>query len=183
MGVIKIPYVYRYINLKKMETVYVGKVTRYKDVGYNPLRQRHNQHKGDDWYKDIGEENLLLQYIELPSHADADILETWLINYYPKGQLANKAKTNWGASFLPLENNVFGKWKNFAREWWENDKDIAREVNRIVESFVIQGDELTGDIESGLKCLCDGIRQLKKEYEKAKKFDDHNAQEPFIRKE
>ena len=36
-----------------------------------------------------------MQFVELDSHTDADILETWLINFYDTGQLINISKTGW----------------------------------------------------------------------------------------
>ena len=68
------PYIYRYIDIDKEEVIYVGKVTRYKDVGYDPLKNRHEQHCREDWYKNDSD-HIVMQYIELDSHVDADIIE------------------------------------------------------------------------------------------------------------
>ena len=48
-------YVYRYINLEAKEVVYIGKVTKDHDVGFDPLLNRHRQHRGEKWYKEIGD--------------------------------------------------------------------------------------------------------------------------------
>ena len=108
------PYVYRYIDVTKQEVCYVGKVTHCKDVGYDPLTRRHEQHKREEWYKAIGDQNILFQFIETESHTDADILETWLINYYcGSGQLVNKGKIEWGKSNIDLNPYISGKWVTY----------------------------------------------------------------------
>ena len=108
------PYVYRYIDMTKQEVCYVGKVTHYKDIGYDPLARRHEQHKREEWYKKIGDRNILFQFIETDSHTDADILETWLINYYcGSGHLINKGKMEWGKSNIDLLPYISGKWVTY----------------------------------------------------------------------
>ena len=103
-------YVYRYIDMNKRECVYVGKVMGDADIFFDPLERRHKQHSYDAWYKEIGGENLLLQFIHVPTHADADILETYFISQYEDtGQLKNKAKVGWGKSGVVLTNTL--KWE------------------------------------------------------------------------
>lgn len=92
-------YVYRYIDIQKKECIYVGIVKKSKDGAYDPLIQRHNQHKYNDaWYKEHGGiGNVAMQFIETESIGDADILETVYINFYSQtGQLYNKDKADGG---------------------------------------------------------------------------------------
>ena len=107
-------FVYRYIDLEAQEVVYIGKVAGEKDVYIDPLKRRHEQHTREKWYQE-NSDNLVMQFIEVKSHADADILETWLISKYGTGQLLNKAKTGWGESALDLSPMLYGRWKTYQR--------------------------------------------------------------------
>lgn len=126
-------YVYRYINMNNHKCVYIGKVMGDTDIFSDPLKRRHEQHKRDDWYKEIGDENILLQYMYVPTHADADILETYFISQYEDTkQLKNKAKVGWGKSCV-IKEKCF-KWNNYLpytnRETWI-EKEFASKA-RIV---------------------------------------------------
>lgn len=130
-------YVYRYIDMNKRECVYIGKVMGDADIYVNPLERRHEQHKRDDWYKEIGDENLLLQFTRVPTHADADILETYLISQYEDtGQLKNKAKVGWGKSCVV---STIIKWENYLPydqlDSWICDKlhSVARIISKSFE--------------------------------------------------
>ena len=63
-------FVYRYIDLNAQEVVYIGKVTKGGDLDQDPLLRRHQQHTREDWYKKNAD-NLVMQFIEVESHADA----------------------------------------------------------------------------------------------------------------
>ena len=147
------PYVYRYIDMTKQEVCYVGKVTRVKDVGYDPLRNRHEQHKRESWYREIGDSNICMQFIETKSHTDADIMETWLINFYCQtGQLVNKGKTEWGYSNIDLHGHIFGYWHTY--------DDYAEKTNKVIRT----GSAFTKCMEYGNTSLYD---RLYKEYSTA----------------
>lgn len=81
-------YVYRYKN-RAGEAVYIGKT---KD-----LVSRHYAHTRDPWFND----DLILEYIEGVTPADADILETYFIS---KDQPKNNKAKQWGGSCLVLSN-------------------------------------------------------------------------------
>lgn len=105
------PYVYRYIDIKQMEVVYIGKVSGFS---LDNLGSRHAAHQREQWYKDMGSANVLLQYIETESHADADILETYLISRYAHtGQLFNKAKADWGKSSINWFPGINAVWHDY----------------------------------------------------------------------
>ncbi len=179
------PYIYRYINLKDEETVYVGKVTTYYDQDatcpYDGLVKRHEQHQRETWYKDIGDENLLLQYIQLSSHTDADIYETWLIQYYDTGQLFNKAKKGWGSSEIDFSPAIFGKWRNFRKNNYKNAEEIQKAVHEMVDTFMRYTSYLELDIELNLKLLCDQIRKMKSDKDKCDRITRLEAQGDFKR--
>lgn len=131
------PYVYRYIDMNKHECVYVGKVKGDPDVYVDPLARRHDQHKREDWYLEIGDENLLMQYIRVPTHADADILETYFISAYEgTGQLKNKAKTGWGKATVSVWKPDIA-WNNYLtrdreQKTWLEDRFLA--IARAIKS-------------------------------------------------
>lgn len=131
------PYVYRYIDMNTHECVYVGKVKSDADIGLDPLARRHDQHKREDWYKEIGDENLLMQYIHVPTHADADILETFFISAYEgTGQLKNKAKTGWGRATVSVWKPTI-EWSNYLtrpylQETWLEDRFLS--IARVIKT-------------------------------------------------
>jgi predicted acetyltransferase len=112
------------------ECVYVGKVKTDGDIGLDPLARRHDQHRREGWYIEIGDENLLLQYIHVPTHADADILETYFISIYEgTGQLRNKAKTGWGKATVSVWKPTIA-WNNYLtrphlQETWLEDRFLS----------------------------------------------------------
>lgn len=112
------PYVYRYIDMVKKATIYVGKVS------IETILNRHRQHMYDSWYN---ADTTVLQYVECATHTDADMLETWLINYYGD-QLANKAKTGWGKSNIDLSKYVFGKWVTLPDDVYKLDCHNAQRI-------------------------------------------------------
>lgn len=175
-------YLYRYIDIDKEEVIYVGKVMGMKDVGFDPLTRRHEQHKRDDWYKTTGEHNIVMQYIEC-SASDADILETWLINFYaPTGQLYNKEKADWGESKIDLYPLIFGKWKNYkgALDIKENIKD---RLYGLVENLYRQTEGLAYHLEADLENFCESVKNISKEISKTNKFNRFNTNDEFKRSE
>lgn len=109
-------YVYRYVDAEKGECIYVGKVNGCKDFGCDPLSSRHGQHKRDDWYKKHGgSENVFMEYCELETAAEADMVETAMIAFYSEtGQLENKAKI-WGKqSILDISKLL---WIPYGSKW------------------------------------------------------------------
>lgn len=170
------PFVYRYINTRTMLCVYVGKVSTYTDwddltsvdpfVEFSSLSKRHNQHKREDWYKKIGDENLILQYIFLDNHTDADILETWLINYYPSGQLMNKAKCDWGKSKIYLNEVIKNRWSLYT------SKEIANAAR--TTSY----HELFEKIDS-LEVKIKSLKRLIPKYRNLEKFRKYGEQYNF----
>lgn len=109
-------FVYRY--LKKDRVVYVG-IT-------NNLRARRSQH-----FADIDKDrDLKLEFVAVPSRADADIMETYLISVWSPE--FNTAKTDWGKSELvgcdlsSLEWMPYGKYDLFRDHFFINGVDNAR---------------------------------------------------------
>lgn len=177
------PYVYRYIDLQKEEVVYIGKVTYDKnDQGTDGLVKRHYQHKTDDWYKEIGDENLLLQYIQFPSHTDADIMETYLINYYDTGQLRNKSKTGWGKPSYDLYTAAInGRWISFLGSDFSCKDEISKQVSFLVESLMKSTEGLYFNVESGLSELNRKVLEIRNDMLKARKLSCYSAQDDFRR--
>jgi hypothetical protein len=168
-------FIYRYIDVKKRETIYVGKVKGEKDVFNDPLRRRHEQHKKDAWYNP---NSVIMQYIECESHTDVDILETWLINYYDKtGQLVNKGKSGWGTSQMDLWPLVDGKWKLF-NDYLKVDEEARKELSRLLEKT----DGLRKNVIDSLKSFTDNIMELSKEMEATDSIDAVEMQSRFLRK-
>ena len=179
------PFIYRYIDLQKEEVVYVGKVTTYHDQDFmhphNGIDERHNQHKRDTWYMESdGDNNLLLQYIQLKTHTDADILETWLIQYYDTGQLFNKAKLGWGFPNIDLSSEVFGKWKDYKDELLYLDDMIRKKFDGLVNNY-IYGSDTAESFKVGLEQLECDINQLKMEKIKQERIQENRKQDDFKR--
>jgi len=113
-------YVYRYIDLRKKETIYIGYVQKcVSDIGVNEidkLIRRHKQHVNEDtWFNKKKKHDYLMQYIRFESSCDAKIMESWLINQYEDtGQLENVAETGCANSVLNLSNQFKDlKWSNY----------------------------------------------------------------------
>lgn len=175
-------YVYRYIDFSKKEVVYIGKVTKEPDLGYDPLRNRHRQHKGESWYKEIGDENLLLQYFEC-SHTDADILETWLINYYCEtGQLVNISKMNWGKSNMDLYPVFNGRWRNYGQNRGYNDNEIHRLLLPLVDSLVRWTEGLEVNLDNYLNEFCDNVKVIANDLKKTYELSRFEMQDDFKRR-
>ena len=177
------PFVYRYIDLDKEEVVYIGKVTKgdlFND--FIPLQNRHEQHKREEWYKNASD-SMVMQYIETETHADADILETWLISYYDTGQLVNKAKTGWGKPMFDLSSVVFGKWRTYGRGTLHEDDEAIKiageliaKVNRMTEGYFFH-------LDTAIAVLNDNIREIAKDKQKAYRLSRFDEQEDFKRHE
>lgn len=173
------PYIYRYIDLEKEEVVYIGKITKYKDIGYDPLRNRHEQHSREEWYKN--NDNLVMQYIELENQCDADVLETWLINFYDTGQLINKAKTGWGRSNIDMWPIVANKWRTFGKASDMREQEIREVISEFVYSLMRETEGCTVNIESGIHILCERIRYVHKKWVKAQRLTRFDEQQLFLR--
>lgn len=174
-------YVYRYINLEKKEVCYIGKVTKDRDIGYEPLFNRHRQHKTEEWYKEIGDKNLLLQYFEC-SHTDADILETWLINYYcPTGQLVNISKANWGKSEIDLYPVFGGKWRNYGQNREYNSNEVHRMLVPLVDNLMRRTEGLEVNLDSYLNDFCNNVIVIAEDLKKTYDLSRFEMQDDFLR--
>lgn len=173
------PYIYRYIDLEKEEVVYIGKVTKFNDVGYDPLRNRHEQHCREDWYKN--NDNLVMQFIELKNQCDADILETWLINFYDTGQLLNKAKCGWGRSNIDMWPIVSNQWRTYGKNTDMNNDEIQGIVYELVYALRRETEGYTVNIETGLQHLCDSVRKVHSKWKKAQRLSRFDEQQLFLR--
>lgn len=169
-------FVYRYIDLSANEVIYVGKVTKERDIGYDPLRRRHEQHMREEWYKKNAD-NIVMQFIEVDTHADADIIETWLISQYGTGQLVNISKTGWGESKIDLWPMLFGRWRTFQRGCVQGREalyDAAEMLYKTTEG-------LEFNVESSLGMFVNMIKDITNEKSKVEKLSRYNEQEMFKR--
>lgn len=91
------PYVYRYLYPEADVVFYVGK-TNAPDL--SGVFSRVAAHRNEQKFKDRLPESYRVEYIELPSAADADIMETALIALW--NPPLNESKTGWGATSLCL---------------------------------------------------------------------------------
>lgn len=171
------PYVYRYIDIKAEEVIYVGKVTGHKDMYNDPLLKRHEQHCREGWYRDRADD-IIMQYIETKSHVDADMLESWLISYYDTGQLINKAKTGWGKSDIDLSSLFFGHWITWNRGSNGTREAVFAEMERLLKKT----EGLTYNLSNYLEEFCDQMRQIQKEHFKANGWSRYDEQEDFKRR-
>ena len=176
------PYVYRYIDIQKEEVVYVGKVTKFPDrqACYDPLRNRHEQHCREDWYKE-NEDNLIMEFIEFDNPCDADILESWLINFYDTGQLVNKAKTGWGKSAIDLWPIVSGRWRIFGLNSGMRDEEIRSKANELVDTLKRYTEGYTVNVDSQLTYFCEQVKKIQREWKKAHRISRYDAQDLFLR--
>ena len=178
------PYIYRYIDLQKEEVCYVGKVTTYDDNRYETgLGKRHAQHKREEWYKKIGDENLLLQYIQLGNHTDADIFETWLIQYYDTGQLYNIAKTGWGKSSIDLYSCIFGRWRNFRENAFNNENEIYSQLLYVAEALWKNTEGLCLNVDYALESFCERVKEIQSDLQKAHRISRFDMQEDYKRED
>lgn len=185
------PYLYRYIDLKKEEVVYVGIVTTdERKFGYQAcstpsameyLERRNIQHRSDEWYQKIGEDNILLQYIFFESSIDARISELWLINFYDTGQLANKDGTKASNSELDLYSFIFGKWRNYGESSWNNEEKIRKMVINLVEALMRDTECLYVNIDSGIENMNRKIMDIRNDLVKAKRITRYEKQSDFKR--
>lgn len=103
-------YVYRYLLPKSETVVYVGKTNGDDSVA---LTARIRAHANEDGFKQHAPKTgYVVQYIDGLSAADADILETALINQGDKPPLLNRGKTNWGRSGLVRLDGL--EWKTWS---------------------------------------------------------------------
>lgn len=102
-------YVYRYMRPKSETVVYIGKTS---GDTIDSLVSRIRAHASEDSFKrEAPRTGFIIQYIEGLTAADADILETALINQCPYPPKLNKAKTSWGKSgFVDLSGL---EWKTY----------------------------------------------------------------------
>ena len=169
------PYVYRYIDLESEKVVYIGKVIGAKDVGYDPLRNRHEQHCREEWYKK-NEDNLIMQFIEVKTHTDADILETYLINFYDNGQLINKAKTGWGKCSIDLYTVIAGNWRTYGRGC-NQTSDAAREA---LETLYRTTEGIRYNVDTALNIFCGAIKNIEREHDKVDRLSRYDEQMLFL---
>lgn len=170
-------YIYRYIDLCKQEVCYIGKVT--KD-GIDNLYKRHSQHKRESWYLERGGvENIVCQYIETKTHADADIFETYLISFYDTGQLENRAKTGWGKPSIDLFDEIFGRWRCLSRR--ERRDGLRDEVAALVAMIDKESEGLLYNVEGCLNMFNARIRELAKEINASYRLSRMEEQSDFLR--
>lgn len=171
-------YVYRYINLDAREVVYIGKV---KGDEFENLIRRHKQHKREDWYKE-NKNNIIMQYAEVPTAADADILETIEIAYYADtNQLINKDKTSWGSPQLFLDGAgiLESRWRTYGCTLHGEKcliEEIKRDLIRCVDewwSCTVRYDDLKNDdecIENVAKNLGTNVKSVLREILNGQKY-------------
>ena len=169
-----VAFVYRYIDLEAQEVVYIGKVTKGCDADYNPLRRRHEQHMREEWYT-RNADNLVMQFIEVGSHADADILETWLISKYGTGQLVNISKSGWGESRIDMWALTRGRWRTLQK----NSEAGYEGAEMLYE--LMGGDGLPSDYDSPRGLFCSILKDMVREKDKVRRLSQCNEQGDFIR--
>lgn len=171
------PFVYRYIDLEAHQVVYVGKVTKDREGNNNPIQRRHEQHMREEWHKK-NSNNLIMQYIEVHSHADADILETWLISQYgATGQLFNVSKNSWGISDIDLWPVVTGKWRTYQRGCGQAKEAIYHAAEVLYQ--MTEG--LEYNVNSSTGVFMDMIRDIVSEKAKVERLSRYDEQDDFMR--
>lgn len=130
-------YVYKYVD-DSSRVVYVG-IT-------NNMVKRIYQHKKDK-LKEI--KNPVIYYFPVKYRADADMLETYLINHYNTGKYFNVAKTNKGeVSFFDICDKL--PWTMFKGSVDESIKpfivsDVSEKIY-VEKSVVINAGTIDGKI-------------------------------------
>lgn len=117
-------YVYKYVN-DRSDVVYVG-IT-------NNMKNRIQQHKSDK-LKNI--KNPVIYYFPVKYRADAEMLETYLINYYGTGRYYNVSKTKKGdVSFL---DNICDSlpWTRFINKAELNLEPFVVSANFVKEKII-----------------------------------------------
>lgn len=154
-------YVYRYIDDETGETVYVGISKCLKD--------RIAQHKRD---KLASINKAIIEYFPVKYHADADMLETYLISHYDTGKYFNVSKTKKGkCSFIDICDKL--PWKRFDGRV---DKDIEpftissiqekTVVEKVVEKPIVKEVKIRGDkptVDQALSIYNEAIKYFKYE--------------------
>ena len=103
-------FVYRYLTPRSEAVMYVGKTAGDDSAA---LTSRIRAHASEDGFKrHQPKSGYLIQYIDGLTAADADILETALINQNPDPPLLNRGKTNWGKSGLVNLDGL--EWKTWS---------------------------------------------------------------------
>lgn len=167
-------FVYRYVDLSKPATVYVGKVTGDE---FDALMRRHEQHKREEWYK-ASAKDIVFQYIDGLTPADADMLETYHIATYSEtGQLVNKAKTTWGKSFVIAVSAIATGWHTY-EAGKANTLDalysLVRTLDRTTEGLAYH------DIRAALMAFCQGVKELQLEMLKGEMLTRYDMQDDFV---
>lgn len=141
-------YVYRYLLPKSETVIYIGKASGDDS---SALTARIRAHANEDKFKEHEPKSgYVIQYIDGLTAADADILETALINRENKPPLLNRGKTNWGRSGLVRLDGL--EWKTWSapliyrimrsplEKWALPDHPEARYVCDCCERIQKQGD-------------------------------------------
>lgn len=103
-------FVYRYLTPRSEAVMYVGKTAGDDSAA---LTSRIRAHASEDGFKrHQPKSGYVIQYIDGLTAADADILETALINQNPDPPLLNRGKTNWGKSGLVNLDGL--EWKTWS---------------------------------------------------------------------
>lgn len=107
-------FVYRYLNPDSDEVVYIGKTS---GDSIESLRSRIAAHAAEDKFKKGAPcSGWRIEYVDGLTPADADILETALINSCKPSVLFNKSKTGWGnSSMVNLSNLEWRQWERSRR--------------------------------------------------------------------
>ena len=116
------PYIYKYVNRRTEEPVYVG-ISR----DYNTLIRRFVQHEHDYWYV---EGDWDIYYSEVATQNDAEALEGHYIALYETYKYYNKAKVGWGlSSFAP--EVVWEKYKDWNGKRYQ---DVLKDQRKAAEA-------------------------------------------------
>ena len=142
-------FVYRYLLPKSETVVYIGKTS-----GDDPaaLKARISAHANEDGFKKHKPKTgYVVQYIDGLSAADADILETALINENDRPPQLNRGKTNWGRSGLVRLDGL--EWKTWSAP------QIYRKMRSPLEKWAMPGHP-----EALYACDCCGRLQKHGDY-------------------
>lgn len=131
-------YVYRFLN-KKGFVIYIGKTQDLDNRVYSHIE---NGHLPLSCYKEVDK----IEYLELPTRVDMDIVEVYLINLYKP--LYNKLDVENDALWTVLHNNfvwkpytktdfkLLLKYKNELRECQNKNSDLQKKYNRLLSEGV-----------------------------------------------